>query len=101
MSQFFPLPAGCGIMRDIRIWHGGVPNSSDEDRHLPVLQFYSDRALELCGINLGRSVEQGVIDAKLSAETQNILCPLLIKREGDPEPVLQGSKSHWPGLFSY
>ncbi|CAK0891011.1 unnamed protein product [Prorocentrum cordatum] len=47
-SQLFPLPAGCGILRDIRVWHGGVPNSTGEDRHLAVLQFYSRRVLRLC-----------------------------------------------------
>merc|ERR1712091_729474 len=73
LSQLFPLRSGCGILRDIRIWHGGVPNKSNEDRHIPVLQFHSDRVLNLCGLGRGRGVDEEDVKNKLSAETRKIV----------------------------
>eukprot|EP00930_Biecheleria_cincta_P096144 TRINITY_DN88014_c0_g1_i1.p1 TRINITY_DN88014_c0_g1~~TRINITY_DN88014_c0_g1_i1.p1 ORF type:complete len:327 (-),score=40.73 TRINITY_DN88014_c0_g1_i1:380-1360(-) len=104
LSQLFPLPAGCGILRDIRIWHGGVPNTSNEDRHIPVLQFYSNRVLSLCSScasERGRGVDEDEVKAKLSAKTQDILAQHIVRRRGDDMPWLEGKYACWPGTFSY
>ena len=34
-----PLPAGSVLLRDIRTWHGGTPNVSDEVRAIPQASF--------------------------------------------------------------
>merc|ERR1712072_1627537 len=100
-SQLHPLPAGCGILRDIRIWHGGVPNMSNEDRHIPVLQFYSNRALDLCGLDRGRGVDEAAVSSRLSVETQKIVSSQIVRKKDDDIPWLQGRWACWPGTFSY
>jgi hypothetical protein len=102
-AKLFPLPAGCGILRDLRIWHGGTPNTSSEDRYTAVLRFYSAWSLRLwkdCLYELpGAHIED--VQRKLSQETQNVVCPHIIRNEGDPEPQLQdkvgwsSAKDHW------
>lgn len=42
LSALTPLPAGCAIVRDIRAWHGGTPNVSDEVRAIPNAEFYAE-----------------------------------------------------------
>lgn len=104
LSQLFPLPAGCGILRDIRIWHGGVPNSSAEDRHIPVLQFYSNRVIGLrssCTSERGRGVDEDVVKSRLSVKTQSIVAPHIVRRQGDYLPWLEGGYACWPGTFAY
>merc|ERR1712032_1202672 len=102
-SQLYPLPAGCGILRDIRIWHGGVPNTTDQVRHIAVLQFYSNRVLGLCPLQKerGRGVDEELVVSKLSIETRGIVSPHIIMREGDDPPRLVGKSACWPGTFSY
>lgn len=100
-SQLYPLPAGYGIMRDIRIWHGGVPNTSDEDRHFPVLQFYSDRALKLCGLDRGGGIVEEDLHARLSEETRKVVAPEIVLRPGGAAPRLMGKAACWPGSFGY
>eukprot|EP00438_Fugacium_kawagutii_P027582 Skav230746 [mRNA] locus=scaffold3436:88554:92609:+ [translate_table: standard] len=40
-SKLFPLPAGAAIIRDLRLWHGGTPNTSDHTRFLPSVELMS------------------------------------------------------------
>ncbi|CAE7312820.1 OLA1 [Symbiodinium necroappetens] len=40
-SKLFPLPAGAAILRDLRLWHGGTPNSSEETCFLPSVEVFS------------------------------------------------------------
>jgi hypothetical protein len=35
MSTVAPCPAGCGLFRDLRCWHGGTPNLSEHVRAIP------------------------------------------------------------------
>lgn len=41
LSTVCPVPAGAIMVRDVRAWHGGTPNLSDEIRSIPNLEFYA------------------------------------------------------------
>lgn len=41
LSTVCPVPAGSIMIRDVRAWHGGTPNLSDEVRSIPNLEFYA------------------------------------------------------------
>ncbi len=41
LSTVCPAPAGSVMIRDVRAWHGGTPNLSDETRSIPNLEFYA------------------------------------------------------------
>lgn len=41
LSTVTPAPAGSVQIRDVRAWHGGTPNLSDEIRAIPNLEFYA------------------------------------------------------------
>lgn len=41
LSTVCPAPAGSVQIRDVRAWHGGTPNVSDEPRAIPNLEFYA------------------------------------------------------------
>lgn len=102
-SQLYPLPAGCGILRDIRVWHGGVPNTDDEDRHIAVLKFCSNLYLDLnkdC-LDEGRGVLENDMRSKLATETQAVVAEHLIRRSEDAEPLILENAARWPGSFGY
>jgi hypothetical protein len=41
LSTVCPAPAGSVLIRDVRAWHGGTPNVSDEVRAIPNAEFYA------------------------------------------------------------
>lgn len=41
LSTVCPAPARAVLIRDVRAWHGGTPNLSDEVRPLPNIEFYA------------------------------------------------------------
>ncbi|MEM9035631.1 MAG: phytanoyl-CoA dioxygenase family protein [Actinomycetota bacterium] len=41
LSTVCPAPAGAAMIRDVRAWHGGTPNLSDQVRAIPNLEFYA------------------------------------------------------------
>ncbi len=41
LSTVCPAPAGAVQIRDVRAWHGGTPNVSDQVRSIPNLEFYA------------------------------------------------------------
>lgn len=41
LSTVCPAPAGAVLLRDVRAWHGGTPNLSDEVRSIPSVQYYA------------------------------------------------------------
>lgn len=41
LSTVCPAPAGSVQIRDVRAWHGGTPNLSDELRAIPNIEFYA------------------------------------------------------------
>ncbi len=41
LSTVNPAPAGAVQIRDVRAWHGGTPNLSDDVRSIPNVEFYA------------------------------------------------------------
>lgn len=41
LSTVCPAPAGSVLIRDVRAWHGGTPNLSDEVRAIPNLEYFA------------------------------------------------------------
>jgi hypothetical protein len=41
LSTLCPAPAGSGIFRDLRCWHGGTPNLSHEVRAAPNVEYFA------------------------------------------------------------
>ena len=41
LSTVCPVPAGSVQIRDVRAWHGGTPNLSDELRAIPNIEYYA------------------------------------------------------------
>ena len=41
LSTVCPAPAGSVLIRDVRAWHGGTPNVSDEGRAIPNAEFFA------------------------------------------------------------
>lgn len=41
LSTVCPAPAGSVQIRDVRAWHGGTPNVSDEIRAIPNVEYYA------------------------------------------------------------
>jgi len=41
LSTVCPAPAGTAIFRDIRAWHGGTPNLSNDIRAMPNVEYYA------------------------------------------------------------
>jgi hypothetical protein len=39
LSTVCPAPAGSVLIRDVRAWHGGTPNLSDEVRCIPNVEY--------------------------------------------------------------
>lgn len=46
LSTLCPAPAGSVILRDMRTWHGGTPNLSNEVRAIPNVEFYAPWFIE-------------------------------------------------------
>ena len=41
LSTVCPAKAGSVLIRDVRAWHGGTPNLSDEIRAIPNLEYFA------------------------------------------------------------
>ena len=41
LSTVCPAPAGAVMIRDVRAWHGGTPNLTDQVRSIPNMEFYA------------------------------------------------------------
>lgn len=41
LSTVCPAPAGSAMIRDVRAWHGGTPNLSNDVRCIPNVEFYA------------------------------------------------------------
>ncbi len=46
LATLCPAPAGSVVLRDMRTWHGGTPNVSDEVRAIPNVEFYAPWYIE-------------------------------------------------------
>lgn len=77
LSTVHPAPAGSAIIRDVRAWHGGTPNVSDEVRAIPNVEFYAPWFIE----PQPRSVPRHIFDA-LSAHAQHV-CRYIAAQPGE------------------
>lgn len=62
LSTVCPAPAGSVVLRDVRAWHGGTPNLSDEVRSIPSVQFYAPWYRDPVRRALPRSAWQALSD---------------------------------------
>jgi ectoine hydroxylase-related dioxygenase (phytanoyl-CoA dioxygenase family) len=66
-STICPAPAGAIQIRDVRGWHGGTPNLSDDVRAIPNLEFYAPWFREPTMPGISRADQQ-----RLSAHGQHL-----------------------------
>lgn len=87
-----PAPAGSALIRDVRAWHGGTPNVSDEIRAIPNVEFYAPWFREPI-VPCISSTDH----ARLSERAQQILRFHVVDSATElrPEPVIGGT----PGLL--
>lgn len=102
LSTVCPAPAGAVQIRDVRAWHGGTPNVSDDVRSIPNVEFYAPwfREPVLPGIT-------HVDHQRLSAHAQH-LTQFSVADSGDhletgyvlnqprPQPARSGLQLHEP-----
>jgi Phytanoyl-CoA dioxygenase (PhyH) len=55
LSTVCPAPAGAVLLRDVRAWHGGTPNLSDEVRAMPNVEFFAPWYRERVDISMSRA----------------------------------------------
>ncbi|MCZ6644487.1 MAG: phytanoyl-CoA dioxygenase family protein [Gammaproteobacteria bacterium] len=60
LSTICPAPAGSVLMRDVRAWHGGTPNLSNEVRALPNAEFFAPWYREHLPISMPRDIYDGL-----------------------------------------
>lgn len=77
LSTVCPAPAGSVVLRDVRAWHGGTPNLSDEVRAIPNAEFYAPWFRE----PLGHSIPLDLYN-QLTPHGQRI-CRYICAHEGE------------------
>ena len=60
LSTICPAPAGSVLMRDVRAWHGGTPNLSNEVRALPNAEFFAPWYREHLPISMPHDIYDGL-----------------------------------------
>ena len=56
LSTVCPAPAGTVIIRDVRAWHGGTPNLSDEVRAIPNAEYFAPWYREPLRVSMPRAI---------------------------------------------
>jgi hypothetical protein len=67
LSTVCPAPAGSVLIRDVRAWHGGTPNISDQVRAIPNTEYFAPWYREPVSISMPQEIYQS-----LSAQGQRI-----------------------------
>lgn len=62
LSTVCPAPAGSALVRDVRAWHGGTPNLSDEPRAIPNVEYWAPWYREPNMMSLPQDVWRGLSD---------------------------------------
>ena len=60
LSTVCPAPAGSVLIRDVRAWHGGTPNISDEIRAMPNVEFFAPWYREPVDVCMSRAHYEGL-----------------------------------------
>jgi len=77
LSTICPVPAGGVLIRDIRAWHGGTPNLSDEVRSIPNMQYWAPWYREPTIPCVPREIYDGLSDHGKK------LCEYIVADKGD------------------
>ncbi len=78
LSTVCPAPAGSVLIRDIRAWHGGTPNLSDEVRAIPNVEFWAPWYREPLKRCMPREIYDGLSDHGRQ------LCEYIVSDSGEP-----------------
>ena len=62
LSTVCPAPAGSVLIRDVRAWHGGTPNLSNEVRAIPNVEFFAPWYREPMPISMPREIYDSLSD---------------------------------------
>ena len=62
LSTVCPAPAGSVIIRDVRAWHGGTPNLSQEVRPIPNVEYWAPWYRENTGPCMPRDIYDSLSD---------------------------------------
>ncbi len=62
LSTLCPAPAGSVVLRDVRCWHGGTPNLSNEVRAIPNAEFYAPWFREPLRTSMPWDIYEGLSD---------------------------------------
>ncbi len=81
LSTVCPAPAGSVVIRDVRTWHGGTPNLSNEVRVMPNAEFYAPWFREPLLISMPRPVYETLSDHGQS------VCRYIVADEGEQLPA--------------
>lgn len=90
LSTVCPAPAGSVLLRDVRAWHGGTPNLSDEVRAIPSVQYYAPWFRDPVRRALPRDAWN-----RLSDHGQRISRYSILERDADTDPTVGST----PTLF--
>ncbi|MBT3425649.1 MAG: hypothetical protein HOJ61_06945 [Gammaproteobacteria bacterium] len=77
LSTVCPVPAGSVLIRDVRAWHGGTPNLSEEVRAIPNVEYFAPWFREPMPISMPYDVYQ-----TLSAEGK-LRCRYIVGQPGE------------------
>jgi ectoine hydroxylase-related dioxygenase (phytanoyl-CoA dioxygenase family) len=77
LSTVCPAPAGSVLIRDVRAWHGGTPNLSDEVRCLPNVEYWAPWYREPVYTSVPRGIYDGLSDHGKK------LCQYIVAGKGD------------------
>lgn len=77
LSTVCPAPAGSALIRDVRAWHGGTPNLTDQIRAIPNAEFFAPWFREPLDQSMPRSIFDG-----LSAHGRSI-CRYIVAEPGE------------------
>lgn len=62
LSTVCPVPAGSVLIRDIRAWHGGTPNLSDQVRAIPNVEYWAPWYREPAPVCMPRTIYDTLTD---------------------------------------
>ena len=77
-STVSPAPAGAVLIRDVRAWHGGTPNVSEDVRAIPNIEFYAPWFREPMRPCLRRS------DFDRLSKASQRRCRFIVERDDSP-----------------
>ena len=62
LATVCPAPAGSVLIRDVRAWHGGTPNISEQVRAIPNTEYFAPWYREPVPISMPQEIYQRLSD---------------------------------------